>query len=360
MGRIVAVLLPLLLLGHVPAAPGADRAQPTSIRTVAPLAFYTPETGFAAGAALILIANFYPGDPNHKPNQNNALAYYTQKHQYVFDANTERFYHGNDLRLFASGDYRKFPDRFWGIGKETSNTMEEAYTQTALAVQANATWRVLGCLHLGPCYRFFYGKMTETETDGILQTGDVPGSQGIRLSGLGGEAVWDSRDNAFYPLQGMLVQLRLVAYRGFVGSSEDCWQIELDGRKFLRTYREQVLALQGKATATGGNVPFQLMAKLGGSTMMRGMFDGRFRDNDCLAVQAEYRVPLFWRFGAVVFASVGQVFSRREEFSWGDFETAGGIGGRFSIVEGQRINCRFDAGFYEEEIALYFKYQEAF
>jgi hypothetical protein len=40
---------------------------------------------------------------------------------------------------------------------------------------------------------------------------------------------------------------------------------------------------------------------------MRGYYEGRFRERQLYAVQAEYRAHLFWRVGAVGFASLGGV-----------------------------------------------------
>jgi outer membrane protein assembly factor BamA len=348
-----------LLLFFLPLFAG-NGAQRQSMIAVVPLAFYTPETGFAGGGAVIVITNMEPEDPIAKPDQLNMIAYYTQKHQYVLDATTERYYQRNALRVYVSGNYKKFPDRFWGIGKQTIDNAEEDYTQAECTLYGNPMWTISRFLRVGPYYRFSHFKVTDTEEDGKLGDGTITGSERARVSGFGAELSWDSRDNIFYPLQGTFAQLRYLYYHTAWGSSEEFQQAELDCRYYLRTVREQVIAIQCRTTVSKGNVPFQLLPRLGGSTIMRGMHDGRFRDKHCLAVQSEYRIPLFWRFGAVLFGSAGQVFSGREEFGWSDFKTAGGVGGRCSIMEGQRINCRLDVAFHEGKMALYFKYQEAF
>jgi outer membrane protein assembly factor BamA len=262
--------------------------------------------------------------------------------------------------MYISGNYKKFPDRFWGIGQSTTDGSGEDYTQIEFTLFGNPMWSVFKYGRVGPYYRFSYFKVMDSEEGGLLSRGAVPGSELARVSGFGAEVSWDLRDNIFYPLHGTFAQLRYVLYLPLLGSKQDFHRGELDVRQYMRSFREQVLALQCKVVLSSGEVPFQMMPKLGGSTIMRGMYDGRFRDKQSCVVQAEYRMPLFWRFGATLFSSVGQVFSNAEEFSRSNFRTAFGAGGRFSIMEGQRVNCRLDVGFCEGEMAIYFKYQEAF
>ncbi len=346
------LFIPLLLLAS------GDKRE--SMRVIAPLGFYTPETGFAGGGAFIMIWNIRPGVVQSTPNQLNMIAYYTQKHQYVLDANTEVYHGDGRLRIFVSGNYKKFPDMFWGTGKHTTDNAGEEYTQVETTLFGNPAWTVFSHLRLGPYYRFSRFRVTETEEGGVLSGSEMIGYPLALVSGIGGEILWDVRDTIFYPSRGTFIQLRYVLYHGIWGSRQEYSQVECDARHYLRTFREQVLALQCKGAFANGEVPFQLLPRLGGSTIMRGMYDGRYRDQYSLAAQAEYRVPLFWRFGAVVFGSIGQVFSPEDQFAWEDCIAAFGAGGRFSIMEQQRVNCRFDIGFCEDEIAIYFKYQEAF
>jgi hypothetical protein len=74
--------------------------------------------------------------------------------------------------------------------------------------------------------------------------------------------------------------------------------------------RKSVLALQAVATMTAGDVPFYMLAQLGGPNVMRGDYEGRYRDRELLAVQLEYRFPILWRFGGTAFAGIGMVRRR--------------------------------------------------
>lgn len=51
--------------------------------------------------------------------------------------------------------------------------------------------------------------------------------------------------------------------------------------------------------------PFNALSLLGGSRRLRGYYEGRYRDQNSALVQAELRVDVFKRLGAVVFGGVG-------------------------------------------------------
>ena len=57
-----------------------------------------------------------------------------------------------------------------------------------------------------------------------------------------------------------------------------------------------------------GGVPFLDMSRVGGDDILRGYASNRFRDHHFSGVQLEYRFPVWWRFGMVVFAGLGDVF----------------------------------------------------
>ena len=78
---------------------------------------------------------------------------------------------------------------------------------------------------------------------------------------------------------------------------------------------------------------------------MRGYYLGRYRDRNMITAQAEYRAPLFWRFGAVVFAGFGDVSDSVTAFRLDRFKYSLGCGVRFMFDARERINARIDAGF---------------
>jgi outer membrane translocation and assembly module TamA len=93
---------------------------------------------------------------------------------------------------------------------------------------------------------------------------------------------------------------------------------------------------------------------------MRGFFEGRYRDENLLVLQAEYRVQLYERWGAAIFLSAGDVSDSLRSFNLGDFRLAGGLGLRYAYNVKERINLRLDVAVTEESSGVYFSVGEAF
>ncbi len=73
--------------------------------------------------------------------------------------------------------------------------------------------------------------------------------------------------------------------------------------------------------------------------------------------QVEYRLPIFWRVGAVFWGGVGSVAPEINELNE-DLLTSVGVGLRFKIKD--KVNIRTDIGFGSDETAFYFHVNEVF
>ncbi len=75
---------------------------------------------------------------------------------------------------------------------------------------------------------------------------------------------------------------------------------------------------------------------MGGETIMRGYYLGRYRDKNQLATQLEYRflpLPLGFskRIGAAIFAATGTVFENTNALTTKNLLYSGGAGARFLL-----------------------------
>ena len=121
------------------------------------------------------------------------------------------------------------------------------------------------------------------------------------------------------------------------------------------------MALQLYGRFVPGSPPFYELAALGGSTIMRGYFQGRYRDKSYTAAQIEYRGHVWWRFGVVAFAGTGDVFgSDASDLSFANLKYSYGFGLRFLFNRQEKINLRADFGFGQDTKGVYFGLEEAF
>ncbi len=102
------------------------------------------------------------------------------------------------------------------------------------------------------------------------------------------------------------------------------------------------------------------MAELGGDSKLRGYYQGRFRDNDLGLLQAEYRFPIWWRFGGDVFAGAGEVGHVLSDFTWGGIHPSFGAGLRLLVIPAEHLNARLDYGIGTDSHGLYLAILEAF
>ena len=93
---------------------------------------------------------------------------------------------------------------------------------------------------------------------------------------------------------------------------------------------------------------------------MRGYFNGRYRDNDLMCVQAEYRLHLFKRFSAVGFAGEGDVNGKFSRLSLAYLKYSGGAGLCFAINKNEKQHIRFDYGTGKDNRGFYIQFGEAF
>jgi outer membrane protein assembly factor BamA len=324
-----------------------------------PYAFYTPETELAIGAGGILI--FFAGDSSiTKPSKVVLGGYYTTNNQYYLSLDPEMYFYDNKLFVSAPLSLGYYVTRFYGIGPATADTgnvdyISRVYTGT-LSVLGPSLW--LTADKAGIVFDFNYTEMVDKENNSYLENNEVLGSEGGQYLGIGLNAVWDTRDNLFFPNDGKYTSLKFVSYP--IGEFI-YYTTEFDVRSYTSFSKNHVLAGQFYLFNAIGEVPFYALPKLGGQYKMRGYYEGRYVDNAYFTLQLEYRQYFWWRFGYVVFGSVGTVASSPDKYQMSEMKISYGAGLRFLFNEAQMVNLRMDLGITREgDKAVYFGIEEAF
>ncbi len=313
-----------------------------------PVLFYEPETGLGFGLA----ANYYtrltqsPPDVVVPPSVFQLIAVYTVKSQIITLLRGELFLGGTRYRLLGDIGYTKFPTKFWGIGNDTPDDAEENYTRERINVLTTDAQRELTRgWYAGISARAVQRSITEVQEGGLLETGEVPGSQDGWSLGLGLVATRDTRSSTTFPTRGSFHQLRATFHSEAWGSDFGYGAYLLDLRRYLPLGERRVLALRGLGWATSGTPPFDQLPQVGGDQLLRGYFQGRFTDRQMLALQGEYRGPAFWKLGWVAFGGIGQVADRWGDLQLDGFKASVGGGVRFLISPRETLFIRADLGY---------------
>jgi outer membrane protein assembly factor BamA len=322
-----------------------------------PAVVYSPETSLGLGLRAIRVFRYKEnGNSDLRPSSLPITFLYTLNNQTIFTTELDLWANDNKEYFNTRLELSNFPFRFFGIGNDPVISEGEFYTTRFAYVHLNYQRKIGRGLYVGPRYEFRIDDIFDRVPGGILETTQIPGYDGQRLSGLGMVLNLDTRDNIFQPSKGWFNRIGWMGFASFLGSNFSFNQYTLDFRRYLKTTDKHVLAVQSWWSFTTGNPPFQHISLIGGSDRMRGYFEGRYRDNHAMVHQAEYRLPIYRNLGMVVFGHTGQVAGQTSDFGWKRFRYGGGFGFRYRLNE-EGLNIRLDFAIGDQK-AFYFGLNE--
>ncbi len=310
-----------------------------------PIIFWTPVTKLAGGISVAYVMRQGDGDSAARPSVAGATFIYSQKKQVLSSVALDRYWERNRYHFVGNAGYMKFPTVFYGIGSRTLDSNGENYTPKTTSVFVNVHKKIRNGLYVGLQYEWNYTRIVKVKTNGNLDTNRITGENFGAASGLGAVAYWDTRENIVYPRSGSYHQFSVVPFAAIFGSRYKFVRATLDLRKYFTLFGTHVFGYQIYANVITGDPPFYKMSLFGGSNLMRGYFEGRYRDRDMLAFQVEYRLPVWWRFGLAGFAGYGDVAHTLDAFRIHNFKYSVGWGIRFCIDKSSNANIRVDIAF---------------
>ncbi|MDF2692931.1 MAG: hypothetical protein K0S65_1314 [Labilithrix sp.] len=341
---------------------GAPEEEPVGFG-IAPFAApaYQDETSLLLGAAAV--GFYHHAEAEHRRDSQVLLAGAVSLRKQFSALLSPDLYLANDrVHVGATLSAARFPDRFFGIESRERLSKEEPYTPIYTEVEISPKLRLSSThyLYVGPAIRYQYANIVERTAGGLLDQRSVTGWDGGHTFQLGARGFWDTRDSTLYPLRGSLVDASFLAGHDALGSDFSFSRTRLDGRHYLPSFwSRHVLAIQALIELRSGSAPFFDLGKLGGSRLLRGHFEGKHRDSQLGAIQVEYRLPVVWRFGAVLFGGVGSVMSSVGDIAKAKAYAAAGGGIRFAPSKKAPINIRLDVA-YGDEPRFYLDVGEAF
>jgi len=327
-----------------------------------PLLYYTPDTRIAAGLVGVYYFNTGKTDSFQKTRLSYAklLGDYTQNKQLDFWTSWNVFTNQEKYLFKGEFRYRNFPDKYYGIGN-TSNILNlEKYAYDLFKFKLLAMRQVVPKFFVGLDYQYENEFNFKHQVGGELEKGTVTGYKGGIGSALGLIATHDTRDNVVNAYSGHILEFSSYFNSSYLGGNFNYVNLNFELGKYWELKKNNVLALNVIMNSNFGTVPFLDMAKVGGDGMIRGYASNRFKDNHFIGAQIEYRFPLWWRFGMVVFSGVGDVYRTPSDIKLNTLKYTVGAGIRFAVNTKERLNVRFDYGFGRKSNAFYIMLTEAF
>jgi outer membrane protein assembly factor BamA len=329
---------------------------------VLPVIARSIETSWSFGSAISSTFHIGKKDSTVRTSNTQGLVLYSLKKQFIAAINGTIYFPGERYILSHQLSYSNFPDKFWGLGRIAPDSNAEPYSFRQYYIYLHGQRSLGGRLYAGILYEYQRVIKVEYVPGGLFDKEQVEGRNGYHVSGLGASLTFDTRNNAFAPDKGVFLQGYFNHFAAIFGSDYNYTNYVVDMRWFLRTYKRQVLALQGYMFMNSGTVPLRSLASFGGANSMRGYYDGRFRDKDQVVLQAEYRVPVYGRLGAAGFAGIGNVSHNCDYFSTQAIKYSYGAGLRIALNKSEKLNLRLDYGIGRggHSKGFYFQLGEAF
>ncbi|WP_281212644.1 BamA/TamA family outer membrane protein [Shewanella insulae] len=330
-----------------------------------PTAYYTPEKKFGVG---LLMVGLYKADgaaPEEQPSSLVLNSFVSMNNSYGVEVENMTFFNGGKQRLLLGLELHNEASVYYGRGIADGNIDSNHHEFDEQLYSFTPRWmtQVADNYFVGVGADFTYAKADKfTRVEG-----DIPlPSDGILpdnfSSGLVVTSIYDSRDYRLNATKGWLLQLDAGLYQNSEYDSFAKYDLELANYIDLSTtswlsQMPGLIAWQVQGHFTSGDVPWNMLPDLGGSSAMRGYIKGRYRDKQMMMGQVEYRLPIFQRYGMVFWGGVGSVADTVSELNE-ELLTTYGTGFRFKLKD--KINLRLDIGVGENETNFYLNVNEVF
>lgn len=326
-----------------------------------PFAFYSPEKQLAIGAGGMI---YFRLGVLKKIRLSKIIssAYYTTNDQYNFSIVPKIYFPGiKQIYLDSKINFSREEGKYYGMGNNTYETDSASYLSHVFYLKAAiAGFNLFKSVQTGFAYEYKNSRVTDKKNNQFLKDSTTKGANDGKIGGFGLTLIADTRDNESYPEKGSYLNLQALLYRKPFGSNFTYNKFFVDYRQYVMPFKSHILAFQVLGEFTNGEVPFFALPMVGGSSNMRGYFEGRYRDKEYITAQAEYRKILFWRIGVDAFYSIGQVAPDFISFQINNFHHSYGFGLRFVFDPKERINLRMDIGVANGKTGVYFQLDEAF
>ncbi|MEM7036140.1 MAG: BamA/TamA family outer membrane protein, partial [Bacteroidota bacterium] len=279
-----------------------------------PTVAFAPETSWEFGFSTLYLY-YAKRDTSNRLSEIYGWTFLTLERQYGIWFDHALYTDKNNWFLLGRARYQRFPLLYYGIGPDAPPDPTAVVDADFLLVKERVLRRIRGSWFTG--LEIDYQALTRSqfipESDSL--TFDLPiGHEGSQNLGIGWGLLYDDRHNVLNVRHGHFLEMAFLHSNTAWGSDYNFTNVILDARIYRKTTKNQVFAAHALGLFSTGDVPFNQLSQMGGESMMRGYYFGRFRDKNHLALQAEYRfLPFvdkkpFRRFGGAVFLGTGTVF----------------------------------------------------
>lgn len=327
---------------------------------VLPSAFYTPETKIGFGALVYTYFKVGKNDSLLKKSNTQTYVSYTLNEQTAIENDYQLWLFKNKLYHTGVIDYSRFPQFYYGIGTVNKNTDKQSIDLEIVKVNSKNLFQVHKNIYSGIQFQYY---TVFHQNKHMLSGNDdrvVYGDMGFKSVGIGPIIIIDKRDNPLNPSNGSYFEASYLDYGKVIYNKNRFSSLTIDARKFKTLPNKIIWNINAYGSFNNGDVPYKLMAEIGGARFLRGYYKGRFRDNNMIIIQQEFRMPIYKAFGIAAFGGLGSVAKTLADFRKNEVHYNYGVGLRIRVNKKENTNIRIDYGFTKDSQGLYIVFAEAF
>ena len=335
-----------------PTPPKSDSSILKPVITVVPAIGYTLQTKLAA----VVSGNcVFRTVPQARLSTISASASYTQNRQFILPIQSNIWTKDNKYNLVGETRFLKYPQSTYGLGSGSDTSAEDPMDYQYFRFLELVMRQLTGNLYVGGGYILDYHwgithqHKIDFDPEGYQAYG--PATKTVS-SGLALAALYDTRDNIIRPTNGTYASVRYRINWQELGSTNNWQSVVIDARKYyhLPAQSKNILALWSYDwLVLSGKPPYLDLPSTAwdafGNTG-RGYIQGRFRGNQMLYGESEYRFGLSRNglFGGVAFFNV-ESFSAGPGTTLQKVQPGYGLGLRIKINKVSNTNLSIDYGF---------------
>ena len=373
-------ILTLLMSSHTLASQNnskVDSLTNPGLFNIQPLPFVAVNPAYGVLFGLSLASSFtFPSNEETKISNAVLTSDYTTKNQLMFNLKSNVFTPGN--KWILNGDWRFYissqPTYGLGIGysKDTENSLfgrEQPMEFDLLRFHQTVSHNIYKNLFIG--FGVYYDRYTNIFDQALNLEEDQPvytshylynSAKGFDLNdyesmAFGLSLIHESRDIPTNAYSGWYGNITYKFYPGGLSNTYGAGLLNLDFRDYIKLDRKRnsILALWflGSFT-TYGKLPYMNLMALGWDqkgTSGRGYKQGRFRGENYMYTEAEYRIPVKIdkqhpdRYGFVAFVNLSTASSSIDQIPlFEKFAPGYGAGFRIMLKKLTRSNITIDYG----------------
>ncbi|WP_461463898.1 hypothetical protein [Mucilaginibacter sp.] len=355
-------------LFHSKTIPEIDSITSKPQVSVIPAIGYTLVTSFA----VVVSGNIaFRNGPQSRISTVVASASYTGNKQIIMPIQTNFWTKDNGYEFVGNYSYLKYPQSTYGLGSNSKITANDPMDYSLIQFYETILRHVAGNFYAGLGYDFddHWNISEKGNPDGSVSdyakygTATRTISSGFTINGQ-----LDSRDNAINPSKGAYIGLQLRNSDTNFGATKNWQSLIIDVRKYINFPEgsDNTLALWNYDwLIVGGKPPYLDLPSTGWDANFatgRGYIQGRFRGNEMVYTEAEYRYKITADgvLGGTVFLN-GESFTAQRGTSLQSIQPGFGPGLRVKLNKVSNTNISINYGFGNEDSrGLFISVGEAF